>query len=207
MWLLYALALILGGGLLLVQLLGGGHHDGADHFAGSDHLGGPDHHPSQGPGLLSTRSLTYGLFAFGFVGASLHALSLVAPWAAFAIAAAAGVTVTLAVGSTLRAVGDPGASGEAALDEARGHAGRVLVPLSRERQGKVRVQIKGQTVDMLATTTGGELPAGTEVVVVNVRGDVAEVLATAGGLGGAERPPAQGASAGSTPARAKEGKP
>jgi len=205
MWLLYALALILGGGLLLVQLLGGGHHDGGDHFGG-DHLGGPDHHPAQGPGLLSTRSLTYGLFAFGFVGALLFALSLVAPWAALAIAAAAGVAVTLAVGSTLRAVGDPGASGEAALDEARGHAGRVLVPLSRERPGKVRVQIKGQTVDLLATTTGGDLPAGTEVVVVNVRGDVAEVIAT-GGLGGAERPPAQGASGGSTPARAKERKP
>jgi membrane protein implicated in regulation of membrane protease activity len=207
MWLLYALALILGGGLLVVQLLGGGHHDGGDHFAGSDHLGGPDHHPAQGPGLLSTRSLTYGLFAFGFVGASLHALRLVAPWAALPIAAAAGVAVTLAVGTTLRAVGDPAASGEAALDEARGHAGRVLVPLSRDRQGKVRVQIKGQTVDLLATTTGGDLPAGTEVVVVNVRGDVAEVIAAPGGLGGAERPPAQGASAGSTPARAKEGKP
>jgi membrane protein implicated in regulation of membrane protease activity len=180
MWLLYALALILGGGLLLVQLLGGGHHDGGDHFGGSDHLGGPDHHPAQGPGLLSTRSLTYGLFAFGFVGAMLYSLSLVAPWAALAIAAAAGVAVTLAVGTTLRAVADPAASGEAALDEARGHTGRVLVPLSPGRQGKVRVQIKGQTVDLLATTAGGDLPAGTEVVVVNVRGDVAEVIAAGG---------------------------
>jgi membrane protein implicated in regulation of membrane protease activity len=177
MWLLYALALILGGGLLLVQLLGGGHHDGADHFGAGDSLGGPDPHALQGPGLLSTRSVTYGLFAFGFVGAILYSLSLVAPWAALTIAAAAGAAVTVAVGTTLRAVADPAASGEAALDEARGHSGRVLVPLSPGRPGKVRVQIKGQTVDLLATTMGAELPAGAEVVVVSVQGDVAEVAA------------------------------
>lgn len=179
MWVLYALALVLGGGLLLVQLLGGAHHDGAGHFGG-DHLGGPDHHPGAGPSVLSTRSLTYGLFAFGFVGASLYALRLVAPWAALAIAAAAAVAVTLAVGSTLRAVGDPAASGEAGLDDARGRPGRVLVALSRERPGKVRVQIKGQTVDVIATTSGADLPVGTEVVVVSVREDVAEVAAAGG---------------------------
>jgi membrane protein implicated in regulation of membrane protease activity len=72
---------------------------------------------------------------------------------------------------------DPEASGEAALLEARGRSGRVLVPLSRDHRGKVRVQIKGQTVDLLATTSGGELKAGVEVVVLDVRGDVAEVVA------------------------------
>jgi membrane protein implicated in regulation of membrane protease activity len=85
--------------------------------------------------------------------------------------------VTLAVGTTLRTLSDPGASGEAALLEARGRSGRVLVPLSRDQRGKVRVQIKGQTVDLLATTSGGELKAGAEVVVLDVRGDVAEVAA------------------------------
>jgi len=176
MWLVYLLALVLGGGILLVQLVGG-HHDGPDDFGGSDHLGGPDHHPAAGPGVLSTRSLMYGLFAFGLSGAGLHALRAVGPWAVFALAAATGTAVTLAVGATLRAVADPAASGEAELVEARGRAGRVLVSISRGQRGKVRVQIKGQTVDVLATTTGGDLPAGTEVLVVDVRGDVAEVVA------------------------------
>jgi len=180
MGLLYLLALILGGGILLVQLFGGGHHDGAGHFGhlgGGDHLGGPDHHADQGPGVLSTRSVTYGLFAFGFVGTSLHALRLAGGPATLAIAAAAGAAVTLAVGTTLRSLSDPAASGEAALLEARGRSGRVLVPLSRDQRGKVRVQIKGQTVDLLATTSGGELKAGAEVVVLEVHGDVAEVVA------------------------------
>src|SRR6185295_9508157 len=177
MWLLYLLALILGGGILLVQLVGGGHHDGADHLGGGDHLGGPDHHPVGGPGVLSTRSVTYGLFAFGFTGTLLHALRLTSPIAALALAAVSGVAVTLSVGTALRALGDPAASGEAALLEARGRPGRVLVRLSREQRGKVRVQIKGQTVDLLATTAGDELAAGAEVRVVDVRGDVAVVVA------------------------------
>src|SRR5262245_47846056 len=119
MWLLYLLALVLGGGLLLVQLFGGAHH-GVDHAVGGDHLGGSDHPPSSGPSVLSVRSVTYGLFAFGFVGTSLNVLGLAAPLAALAVAGAAGVATTLAVGTTLRAVGDPAASGEAALGEARG---------------------------------------------------------------------------------------
>jgi membrane protein implicated in regulation of membrane protease activity len=178
MGLLYLLALVLGGGLLLVQLLGGGHHD-AGHFAhfGDAHLGGADHHAEQGPGVLSVRSATYGLFAFGFVGTALHVLRLAGEPLALGVAAAAGIAVVLGVGTTLRRLGDPGASGEAALLEARGRPGRVVVPLSRDQRGKVRVQIKGQAVDLLATTSGGELPAGAEVVVVDVRGDVAEVVA------------------------------
>jgi membrane protein implicated in regulation of membrane protease activity len=179
MWLLYLLALVLGGGLLFVQLLGGGHHDGAAHFAhfGDDHLSGADHHAQQGPGVLSVRSATYGLFAFGFVGTALHLLRLAGGPLALGVAAAAGIAVTLGVGTTLRRLGDPGASGEAELLEARGRPGRVVVPLSRDQRGKVRVQIKGQAVDLLATTSGGELAAGADVVVVDVRGDVAEVVA------------------------------
>ena len=192
MTLLYLLALILGGGILLVQVVGGGHHEGGGHFGsfgGSDHLGGGDHHADQGPGVLSTRSVTYGLFAFGFVGTSLHALRLLDEPAAVAIAAGTGTAVTLGVGTLLRTLGDPAASGEAALLESRGRAGRVLVPVSRDQRGKVRVQIKGQTVDLLATTTGGSLPAGAEVVVVAVKGDVAEVAAAAGGEDREERKP------------------
>ena len=63
MWLLYLLALILGGGILLVQLLAGsdGHH-------GLDHGRVDATHPYEGPGLLSVRSAMYGLFTFGVVG-------------------------------------------------------------------------------------------------------------------------------------------
>src|SRR6185503_20253790 len=180
------------GGILLVQVAGGGHHDGGSHFGCfvvSGHLGGGDYDSDRGPGVRCRRSVTDALFAFGFVGTSLHALRLLGEPAAVAIAAGAGAAVTLGVGTLLRTLGDPAASGEAALLESRGRAGRVLVPVSRDQRGKVRVQIKGQTVDLLATTTGASLPAGVEVVVLAVKGDVAEVAAAGGGEDGEERKP------------------
>src|SRR5262249_57767166 len=108
---------------------------------------------------------------------ALNVRGRAAPLAALAVAGAAGVATTLAVGTTLRAVGDPAASGEAALGEARGRPGRVLIPLARGQRGKVRVQIKGQTVDLVAITRGDELGAGAEGVVGDVQGDVAEGIA------------------------------
>src|SRR5262245_12610186 len=83
MWLLYLLALILGGGILLVQLLAGTDHHAVDHgaFDHGDH-GGP--HPYEGPGVLSIRSATYGLFTFGLVGGVLHVLALASPGLALA---------------------------------------------------------------------------------------------------------------------------
>src|SRR5262245_49507660 len=141
MWLLYAAAFVLGAGILLVQLLSGHHgHDVGGHDAVTDH------HPSEGPGLMSIRSVSYGVFAFGFVGGTLHVLGLAAPNLALVLGLVAGGGATLAVGMTFRALGDPTVFGEAGFHEARGATGRVLVPCARGREGKVRVTLKGQTV-------------------------------------------------------------
>ena len=174
MWLLYAAAFVLGAGILLVQLVSGddGHHLDVGHDFGTD---GGGHHPTEGPGLMSIRSLSYGVFAFGFVGGTLHVMGLARPNVALAMGLAAGVAATLAVGLTFRELGDPAVSGEAGFHEARGATARVLVPCGRDRSGKVRVALKGQTVDMLATTDEDEIPAGVEVVIAEVRDMVAHV--------------------------------
>lgn len=171
MWLIYLLALILGGGLLLVQMVAGGHGHGVDHDFGQV----DDTHPFEGPGLLSIRSAMYGVFAFGVVGGTLHILHLAKP----GVALAAGVTTALAttffVGLTFKHLSDPAASGEAGFHEARGLRARVLVACSREHRGKIRVLLKGQHVDILATTDEESIPVGSEVVVAEVRDDVAHV--------------------------------
>ena len=177
MWLLYAAAFLLGAGILLVQLLSGHGHGDVGHgdFGHDVATDGGGHHPTQGPGVMSIRSLSYGVFAFGFVGGTLHVLGLASPGVALAVGLASGAAAAVLVGLTFRQLGDPTVSGEAGLHEARGAAGRVLVACARGRSGKVRVSLKGQTVDILATTDEEEIPAGAEVVIEEMRDMVAHV--------------------------------
>ncbi len=167
MWLLYLLALVLGGGILLIQVLGSGHGD-MHHFDG-----GHGHEP----GVISTRAAIYGLFAFGLVGAGLHIPHLLAPGDALAFALASGAAAAVFAGWAFARLGSPAASGAASLEEAKGRRGRVLLPCSPERAGKVRVSLKGQTVDLRAVSEGETIPAGTEVLIVDVHDDLARVVA------------------------------
>jgi membrane protein implicated in regulation of membrane protease activity len=167
MWLVYLVALILGGGVLLVQVVSGAGH-GADlaHDMGVDHV--------EGPGLLSTRSVMYALFTFGFVGFLLHVPGLLSPNAALAVAAAAAVVTGALVGYVFQVMGDPKASGAAHLHEAKGLRGRMLVGSAPGQRGKVRLTLAGQTVDLLATSTDA-IAEGTEVTVLEVQGGQARV--------------------------------
>ncbi len=178
MWLAYVLALVVGGGLLFMQAVSGGHHavEGGD---------APDvQHHGAGPGVLSLRSAIYGLFTFGFVGGALHIPGLATPRAALLLAALSGLAATVAAGLTFSRLGSADASGAASLLEAKGRHARVLLACTADRPGKIRLDLGGQQVDMQATSTGGIIPAGAEVVVVEVREDVARV-APNGGTGGA----------------------
>jgi len=177
MWLVYLLALVLGGGLMLVQAVSGG-HDTVD----PGHALDIQHHGA-GPGLLSIRSFIYGLFAFGFVGAALHIPRIASPRSALLLALASGVGAGLAAGFTFARLGSAAASGAASLQEAAGRHARVLLPCSADRPGKIRLDLGGQQVDMKATTVGALIPAGASVVVVEVREDVA-LVAPASANGG-----------------------
>jgi hypothetical protein len=168
MWLVYVLALVVGGGLMLVQAVSGG-HDTVD----PGHSLDIQHHGA-GPGLLSIRSFIYGLFTFGFVGAALHIPGLTGRTPALLIALASGAAAGLAAGFTFERLGSAAASGAASLQEAAGHRARVLIDCASDRPGKIRLELGGQQ-DMKATTVGAVIRAGAEVVVVEVREDVALV--------------------------------
>lgn len=170
MWLLYVIALILGGGALLVQLFAGSDHDVGAHDGTLD-----DAHPDAGPGIVSTRSLTFGVAAFGMVGAPLHILGVLAPPSALSVAVGAGLAATAAAGFAFRTLGSPEASGAASFHELVGREGRVLVECTRAARGKIRVALKGHAVDLMATTDEDVIPAGATVKVVDVRDDTAHV--------------------------------
>ena len=63
-----------------------------------------------------------------------------------------GALTAFLVGFTFKRLSDPDATGEAGLHEVHGQPGRGAGGLSRAGRGKVRVKLKGQQVDMLATT-------------------------------------------------------
>src|SRR6185295_4277815 len=109
MWLVYAVALVVGGGIVLLQVLAG-----ADHHIGTADASLDAHHAPTGPGLLSTRSITFAVFAFGLVGTPIQAFGLASPTVVLAVAVASGVAAGLVAGLAFRALGHGGASGEAA---------------------------------------------------------------------------------------------
>ena len=171
MWLVYAIALVLGGGIVLLQVL-----TGADHHIGAAEASLDAHHAPTGPGILSTRFFTFAAFAFGLVGIALHGLGLATPPVSFAVAAASGIVAGLVAGVAFRVLGHEGASGEASFQEAKGQRARVLVPCARAQRGKIRARIKGQLVDMMATTDEPQIAAGREVLIVDIKDDVAHVV-------------------------------
>ena len=56
-----------------------------------------------------------------------------------------------------------------------GHVGKVIVPCSKEGLGKIRIQLRGQSVDLLARTQNLRIDIGERVVVEDVEGEVAQV--------------------------------
>ena len=169
MWLVYLIAVVLGGGSLLVQMFAGGDGHGDGFFDHAD-PGHPD-----GPGILSTRSAIYALFTFGLVGGLLHVPGLVQPTTALVIAVLSAIATTVAIGTLFRSLDDVGASGAARLDEVIGRPARVLVGCARGQRGKVRLQLKGHVVDVMATTDEERIAEGAEVVIIAVRDDVVHV--------------------------------
>ncbi len=171
MGLVYLVALALGGGFLAVQFLLSGHDHGD--FTGGHDLSGGDH-ADQGGGWFSPRFFTFALFAFGFAGCGLHFLQLASPLVAALLSTGAGLASGFLASAVFRTLRLREASSSASLGEASGQLARVLLPCGPERSGKVRVTLKGQSVDILATSDDPVEP-GNEVVVVDVKDDVARV--------------------------------
>jgi membrane protein implicated in regulation of membrane protease activity len=168
----YLAALLLGAGMIVVQLALGA-HGGDVHDADASDV----HHADAEAAwaiVLSMRFWTFALLAFGMVGALLSLFRLAGGVATPIIAVGSGVLAGLAAGLTFRALRRSEATSGTSLGDAVGQLGRVLLPCDLRRVGKVRVQLKGQAVDMLATADE-EVAIGTRVVVQEMRGEIAHV--------------------------------
>jgi membrane protein implicated in regulation of membrane protease activity len=193
---IYLFALVLGGVLLLASIFTGGEGDtDADVDADVDvdadaeidaeahhggHAGVADTHGSLG-GLFSTlfslRFWTFFAAFFGLTGlvldgADLLPGSVVPLGIALALGTGAGVVAVAIMRSLHR-----GSSGEiATVGDYAGRTGRVLLAFDRESLGKLRLEIGGTTVDVLAKTDEAEpFRRGDEALVVEMQDHTAFV--------------------------------
>jgi membrane protein implicated in regulation of membrane protease activity len=189
----YLAALIIGFGTIALQLFLSGDHDAdaeggahvGDAAADGELDGSGEADPAAGHGahgeggflpiFLSLRFWTFALLAFGLSGTLLHYLDLANAVVTLAVAAGLGVASGLLASLTFRALARAELSSAATSRDAVGQIGRVLVPLGKSRRGKIRIELKGQTVDLLATTDDEELEAGQMVVVEELRDTTAHV--------------------------------
>ncbi len=194
---IYLATLVLGLGTLVLQFVlshvGGAEADGnadelhldggadgdADHdFDAGEH--GELAHETPGAGSMalgiffSMRFWTFALMAFGMVGTLLHYLQLTGFSVALALSLVSGIVSGFAAGFTFRMLKGT-VSSSTGHDDTIGKLAKVTVAPRKGSLGKVRVEIKGNMVDLLAVTDAEEVRAGEEVVVVEFRGEHAYV--------------------------------
>jgi membrane protein implicated in regulation of membrane protease activity len=187
---LYLVCALVGGGLVLVQLVLG--LVGLDHDAphdlhigsGDAHDGGHDaaHHDGAATGLNlgSLRALAAATAFFGLTGYALQRAGT-ASWIALVAALAAGVVALVVVALILRAMLRLESDGTVRIENALGQPATVYVPIPGERAGagKISLSVQGRLVEYQAVTPEATLPTGAAVTVVDVVApDTLEVVRT-----------------------------
>jgi membrane protein implicated in regulation of membrane protease activity len=193
----YWAALIIGLGTALLQLLSSGHGhtdvggDGADldvDANGNVHVGdaadngdGHDAGHSVGaapaflPIFLSLRFWTFALLAFGMVGAAIRTLDLASAWVALLLSVGMGLAAGLGASWTFSALRRSQTSSGAQSRDLLGQSARILVPPGPAGRCKVRVQLMGQTIDLVAATEDHDLREGDEVLVVGADEETVQI--------------------------------
>jgi hypothetical protein len=170
---------ILGGGILIVQLvLGmlGFVHDGFDGHE-EVHVDQTDG-ASAGLNLLSVRALSAGLGFFGVGGLAGLSTGL-GLLAAIPLGIVLGLAAMIATAMVTRWMLTLEDDGSVSIHGAVGSTGTVYLTIPGERQGtgKVLLTLQNRTVEYQAVTSRGALPTGASILVVDVVGpDTVDVV-------------------------------
>jgi membrane protein implicated in regulation of membrane protease activity len=192
MGLVYLFALVVGLGTLLVQIAMGlkgdahaegepeleaGGHDGHEGHAGSkDVVKAVDSGEASALSLfLSTRFWIFASLAFGMSGSLIHVFELAGTIATLVIASLTGIGSGLFAVLAFRAIKRAANTTTSHTSDAVGQVGRVLVACGKGRKGQVRVELRGHSVDLLATTDDEAIARGELILVEDVQGGVAHV--------------------------------
>ncbi len=186
---LYLFTLIVGAVLLGASILLGGHDDAdadADLDADADADGGVEKELAIGghgdvSGLLvmflSLRFWTFFMAFFGLTGLALDLLDLVGnPWVTLAIATAMGLVTGGSAAAVIRALSKDTSGKAVESSDYVGKTARVIVPFEGAKVGKVRVDVKGSSIDLLASGVDEDSFGGREeVLIVEMEGSRARV--------------------------------
>jgi membrane protein implicated in regulation of membrane protease activity len=165
----------------MVQLFMGGHghadvSSDVDHDVDPHH---PDGHGEVDPGFLpiflSLRFWIFGSLAFGMVGSLLHFGGLASSLPTLVVASVMGMGSGVLASWIFRTLNRAQVTSGAGENDAVGHVGKVLIRVPTVGHGKVRIQLKGQTLDLLATTDETELAPGEQVLIEEMRDGRAHV--------------------------------
>lgn len=201
---LYIITGVVGGALILLTLVVGDHDtdteaggdlhlDGADvHVDQVDHVDHIDHVDGHGDmqvdagvwlPFLSVRFWTFFSCFFGVTGSLLTWTGqsfLVSLVTALAVGFGTG---WLAAYAMHRLSQEQVSSGVTSSDYI-GQTGKVLLPVGGGKEGQVRVFIKGTTIDLMAVSDAPDpLPVKTEVLIIEMMGPTAKVIAAENALG------------------------
>jgi membrane protein implicated in regulation of membrane protease activity len=197
----YIVCAVFGGGLMVLSALGGVFHGdlGGDHDVSfdSDHqidfqhdLSSTDvehtidvhHDVDLGFGasdfwlaFMSMRFVTYFAGVFGVMGTVLTLMGMSSGLVAF-VSVLSGLVIGYGGALLFRYMKAEGETSGVTANDYVGAMGRMLVAVRPSQPGKVRVSIKGDTIDMIALSEGDkEIGMGEEIVVVGLEGDKVRV--------------------------------
>lgn len=171
----YIITAVIGGVLILVSLFGGDHDHSLDHDAAGDLDHGHDFHAWLP--FFSLRFWTYLCLGFGLTGILLTLLTSVPQVLAAGISLGVGLMCGLAIAYTMRWLKVSETTSVANEQDLVGAEAKVLVPLHNDHPGKIRANIKGELIDLVALPDGQEsIEVGEQVMIVGIEGQRAKVV-------------------------------
>jgi membrane protein implicated in regulation of membrane protease activity len=138
--------------------------------------------------FLSMRFWVFFLAFFGLTGLTFDLLDLVSsPWITLALALGMGLGVGTAARLVMRKIGGDTSGNVTESRQYVGKTARVMVPFDGQGVGRVRVEVKGTTVDLLASgIEEDDYGSREEVLIVEMDGHRARVARVNGARGRSE---------------------
>ena len=176
----YVVTAVIGGMLVLYSVFGGVEH-GHDADHDTDHDSDHDHDSGGGHEVwipfFSLRFWTYALTFFGITGLLLTQFSdigaLMTAWASGGTGFVAGLGVAYLIHIAKKTEATSGAD----ETDLMGTEGKVLVAIRDGVPGKIRCNLKGELLDLVAMTDdGSELEVGNRAMVVGIEQERVRVI-------------------------------